>query len=466
MKLEHVILSNLVSNEAYMRKVIPFLKRDYFTEMSDAVAFDLIWSYVDKYNSSPSKEALRIDLNQKSDLSEPVYKNVDQLIDSLEADQVTKTDWLVDKTEEFCQDKALYNAVLASIKIMDDKDGKTPKTAIPQILQDALGVSFDTKMGHDYIEDAESRYDFYHTAVSRIPFDIEILNTITKGGIPPKTLNILLAGTNVGKSLIMCHLAAAYMMSGKNVLYITMEMAEERISERIDANLLNVDLDDMMAVDKSTFKKKIERIRQKTVGRLKVVEFPTASAGAANFRHLLNELKLKNNFVPDVILIDYINICTSSRIKAGANANSFTIIKAIAEELRGLAVEFGVPIWSATQTTRSGLSNSDLELGDVSESIALASTCDFMLAISQSEELAELNQYMFKQLKSRYGDKNKNKRFVVGVEKGKMRLFDIDQEEASTEDKPLMDKTGFGQQDFERNRPKSKFGKGKFKDFT
>lgn len=465
MKLEHVILSNLVTNEGYMRKVIPFLNREYFSEASDVAIFEIIQDYVDKYNVNPSKEALRIELGLKDKVNESVFKTADQFIDSIDIDTVSQVQWLVDTTETFCQDKALYNAVLQSIKIMDDKEGKIPKSAIPSLLQTALGVSFDSKLGHDYIEDAEQRFDFYHAKVSRLPFDVEILNKITKGGVPPKTLNILLAGTNVGKSLIMCHLSSAYMKAGKNVLYITMEMAEERISERIDANLLNVDLDDMMMVDKTTFLKKINHIKQRTVGRLKVVEYPTAAAGAANFRHLLNELKIKNNFIPDVILIDYINICASSRIKASSNANSFTIIKAIAEELRGLAVEFNVPIWSATQTTRSGLSNSDLELGDVSESIALASTCDFMLAISQSDELAELGQYMFKQLKSRYGDKNKIKRFVVGVDKGKMRLFDIDQDEAGVEDKPLMDKTSFGQEDFERRKPKSKFNKAKFGEF-
>lgn len=464
MRLEHLIFANLIGNESYMRKVIPFIHRDYFAQPSDQTLFRLIEAYVDKYNASPSKEALLVDLGNTDGLTEQLYSQVEDTLGELKVDDVTRVEWLVDKTEEFCQDRALYNAVAQSIQVLDDKKSDIPRSAIPKMLQDALAVSFDTKLGHDYLEDAEARFDFYHTKVARLPFDIEILNKITKGGVPPKTLNILLAGTNVGKSLIMCHLAAAYMQAGKNVLYITMEMAEERISERIDANLLNVDLDDMLSIPKANFMAKIERIRQKTVGRLKVVEYPTASAGAANFRHLLNELRLKENFEADVILIDYINICTSSRIKASSNANSFTIVKAIAEELRGLAVEFNVPIWSATQTTRTGLSNSDLELGDVSESIALASTCDFMLAISQSEELAELNQYMFKQLKSRYGDKNKIKRFMVGVDKGKMRLFDIDQDEASTEDKPLMDKTSFGEQDYERHKPKSKF-RGSFDAF-
>ena len=465
MKLEHTILSGLVYDESYLRKVYPYLRRDYFSDQSEIVTFELIKDFVDKYNTCPSKESLSIDLSQKEGVSEAVFKQAKELIDAIST-PIVKQDWLIDRTEEFCQDKALYNAALNSIKIMDEKDGKVPRTAIPSLFQEALGVSFDSKLGHDYLDDAESRYDFYHSSVSRMPFDIEMLNKVTKGGIPPKTLNILLSPTNVGKTLMMCHFGYSYLRDGKNVLYITLEMAEERISERVDANLLNIDLDDMARIDKESFLKKIEMVKQKTTGRFKVVEYPTASAGAANFRHLLSELKLKQNFVPDIIFIDYINLCISSRIKPGGSANSFTIVKAIAEELRGLAVEFNVPIWTGTQVTRSGLSNSDLDLEDVSESIALASTCDFMLGVTQSEEMAELNQYMFKQLKSRYGDKNKHKRFVVGVDKGKMRLFDVDPEEAGTEDKPLMDKTSFGQEDFQRRKPKSKFGnKAKFGEF-
>lgn len=465
MKLEHVIFSNLVTNEDYLRKVFPFIQKDYFSDTSDKVMFELISDYVNKYNRPPSKEALRVDLQLKESLSGDVYANVEKVIDDLAVEAMTNMNWLVDNTEKFCQDKALYNAVLESIKIMDDNQTQTPRSAIPKILQDALGISFDSQIGHDFIEDADERFEFYHRHDSRLPFDIELLNKITGGGLPPKSLSVLLAGTGVGKSLAMCHMAAANLQIGKNVLYITMEMSEEKIAERIDANLMNTPIQEMQLMDKETFDRKIARIKSKTVGKLIVKEYPTASAGSANFRHLLNELKMKRNFVPDVIYIDYLNICMSSRIKAGANVNSYTMIKAIAEELRGLAVEFNVPIITATQINRTGFASSDPELTDTSESFGLPATADFMIAMSQSEQLAELGQIMFKQLKNRYNDINYYKRFVVGVDKSKMRLFDIDQEEATTEDKPLMDKTEFGQQDFERKKPKSKFGK-KFEGFN
>lgn len=464
MKLEHLIFSNMLANEEYMRKVFPHLSRDYFSDASDRVAFELIKEYVDKYNKAPTKEALHVDLSLREGLSSDVFSNTQSLIDGLGADQVTSMEWLIDTTEKFCQDKALYNAVLESIKIMDDQKSDTPRTAIPKILQDALGISFDSQIGHDFIEDADSRYDFYHSHEARLPFDIELLNKITGGGLPRKSLSVLLAGTGVGKSLAMCHFAAANLTAGKNVLYITMEMSEEKIAERIDANLMNTPIQEMRAMDKETFDKKISRIKARTVGKLVIKEYPTASAGAANFRHLLNELRLKKNFIPDVIYIDYLNICASSRMKMGSNVNSYTLIKAIAEEIRGLAVEFNVPIITATQINRSGFASSDPDLTDTSESFGLPATADFMIAMSQSEELAELGQIMFKQLKNRYNDINWYKRFVVGVDKSKMRLFDIDQEEAGTEDKPLMDKTSFGQSDFERNKPKSKF-QGKFSGF-
>lgn len=464
MKLEHVIFSNLVSNEDYLRKVFPFIQRDYFSDTSDKVIFELIHDYINKYNRAPSKEALKVDLQLKDSISGDVYSNVEKTIDELAPDAMTNMNWLVDNTEKFCQDKALYNAVLESIKIMDDNQTQIPRSAIPKILQDALGISFDSQIGHDFIEDADERFEFYHRHDSRLPFDIELLNKITGGGLPPKSLSVLLAGTGVGKSLAMCHMAAANLMLGKNVLYITMEMSEEKIAERIDANLMNTPIQEMLLMDKETFDRKIARIKSKTVGKLVVKEYPTASAGSANFRHLLNELKMKRNFVPDVIYIDYLNICMSSRIKAGANVNSYTMIKAIAEELRGLAVEFNVPIITATQINRTGFASSDPELTDTSESFGLPATADFMIAMSQSEQLAELGQIMFKQLKNRYNDINFYKRFVVGVDKSKMRLFDLDQDEANMEDKPLMDKTEFGQQDFDRKKPKSKFA-NKFGDF-
>ena len=354
MAIETTILSNLVYNEEYGRKVVPFLKEEYFTVQSDKTVYKLIREYVDKYNAFPSKEALAIDLSNKDGIGEETFKSSKELISGLVQDTETKIDWLLDQTEKFCQDKAIYNAIMTSIGILDDSTGKTSKGAIPQILSDALAVSFDTHIGHDFIEDASSRYDFYHTEESRIPFDLDYLNKATNGGLPKKTLNIALAGTGVGKSLFMCHCAASNLINGLNVLYITMEMAEEKIAERIDANLLDTPIDQLALLPKDIYDKKVARIRSKTQGKLIVKEYPTACAGSANFRHLLNELKLKKNFVPDIIYIDYLNICMSSRIKHGANVNSYTLIKAIAEELRGLAVEFNVPVVSATQTTRSG----------------------------------------------------------------------------------------------------------------
>jgi archaellum biogenesis ATPase FlaH len=353
-----------------------------------------------------------------------------------------------------------------SIQIIDDKTGKLSKGSIPQILSDALGVSFDAHIGHDFILDADARFEFYHTKESRTPFDLEYFNKITQGGLPRKTLNIILAGTGVGKSLAMCHFAAANMVAGLNVLYITMEMAEERIAERIDANLLDVTLDDLKVLPKDAYDKKMERLKQKVKGKLVIKEYPTACAGSANFRHLINELKIKKNFIPDVIYIDYLNICMSSRIRNGANVNSYTLVKAIAEELRGLAVEHNVPVISATQTTRSGYSNSDVGLEDTSESFGLPATADFMFALTTSEELEELGQIMVKQLKNRYNDPSTNRRFVLGVDRSKMRLYDVEQSaQEDIMDGPVMDNTEFGQQDYERNRKKPKFDKAKFEGF-
>jgi len=467
MAIETTILSNLVFNEEFARKTIPFLKEDYFKDQQDRLVFKLITDYVNKYNAFPSKEALAIDLSNKDGVGEQAFKQSKELISALTQDTETKIDWLLDQTEKFCQDKAIYNAIMASIGILDDSSGKTSKGAIPQILSDALAVSFDTHIGHDFIEDAESRYEFYHTKEVRIPFDLDYFNKITQGGLPKKTLNIALAGTGVGKSLFMCHCAAANMLKGLNVLYITLEMAEERIAERIDANLLDVTIDDLKTLPKDVYDKKIARVKNKTTGKLIVKEYPTACAGSANFRHLLNELKIKKSFAPDIIYIDYLNICMSSRIKHGANVNSYTLIKAIAEELRGLAVEFNVPIVSATQTTRSGYSNSDVGLEDTSESFGLPATADFMFAlVKQSEEMADLNQIVVKQLKNRYGDPNINSRFIVGVDRSKMRLYDVEgSAQEDLLDGPVMDNTKFGNEDNERSKPKSKFNKSMFEGF-
>jgi archaellum biogenesis ATPase FlaH len=467
MAIENAIFGNLVYNEEYARKCIPFLKEEYFSTQDQKALFRLIKGYVDKYNAFPTKEVMAIDLANTEGISEDTFKNCKELISGLTHDKSTKVDWLLDQTEKFCQNKAIYNAIMASIGILDDSSGKTSKGAIPQILTDALAVSFDTHIGHDFLEDSDTRYDFYHRKEERIPFDLDFFNKITQGGLPKKTLNIALAGTGVGKSLFMCHCAAANLIKGYNVLYITLEMAEERIAERIDANLLDVTLDDLKLLPKDVYDKKIERIRGKTNHKLIVKEYPTACAGSANFRHLLNELKIKKNFIPDVIYIDYLNICMSSRIKHGANVNSYTLIKAIAEELRGLAVEFNVPIISATQTTRSGYSNSDVGLEDTSESFGLPATADFMFAlIKQSEELADLNQIVVKQLKNRYGDPNLNSRFIVGVDRSKMRLYDVENSaQDDLLDGPVMDNTKFGNEDNERSKPKSKFDRAKFAGF-
>ena len=464
MAIESVILSNLLFNEGYARKVIPFLQQEYFSDYVEKILFNLINDYVQKYNSFPSKEALAIDLSNKDGLNEDIFKKAKEYIQGLNYEEETEDGWLVDQTEKFCQEKAIYNAIMSSIQILDDRTGKTPKGAIPQILSDALAVSFDTQIGHDFIEDANARYEFYHTKEIKIPFDLEYFNKITQGGLPKKTLNIALAGTGVGKSLFMCHCAAANMTQGQNVLYITLEMAEERIAERIDANLLDVTVDELILLPKDIYDKKIERVRNKTKGKLIIKEYPTACAGSANFRHLLNELKIKKNFVPDIIYIDYLNICMSSRIRNGANVNSYTLVKAIAEELRGLAVEFNVPVVSATQTTRSGYSSSDLGLEDTSESFGLPATADFMFGLQRSEEMDDLNQILVKQLKNRYSDPGINRRFILGVDRSKMRLYDVEQSaQEDILDGPVMDNTKFGQEDYERNKPKKKFNFEGFK---
>ena len=429
MKLEQTILSNLIYNEDYLRKVLPFLKSEYFSDNSEKVIFNEIQSFTDTYNNPPSFEALALAINERRNMSNEEVEKCQDYLKEIKSvtPEATEIQWLVDKSEKFCQEKAVYNAVLGAISILDGKDKNQQKGAIPQILSDALAVSFDNSVGHDYLENSNERYEFYHRKEERIPFDLECFNKITKGGLPAKTLNIALAGTGVGKSLFMCHVAAGCMSQGKNVLYITMEMAEERIAERIDANLLDVTVDSLVELPKDMFDRKIARLREKTTGKLIIKEYPTASASSIHFRTLLNELNLKKSFVPDIIFIDYLNICCSARIKAGANINSYTYVKSIAEELRGLAVEFGVPIVSATQTTRSGFSSSDPGLEDTSESFGLPATADLMFALISSEELEELGQMMVKQLKNRYNDPTFHKRFTIGVDRAKMKLFDVEQ---------------------------------------
>jgi archaellum biogenesis ATPase FlaH len=402
----------------------------------------------------PTKEALVIEVDKKVNLTDDQHKKTISLIKDITVDiEISDTKWLIDATESFCQEKAIYNGIMQSIQILDSKTGneKLDKGSIPTILADALSVSFDNHIGHDFIDDAETRYDFYHKVEKRIPFDLDYLNRITKGGLAEKSLNIVLAGTGVGKSLFMCHCAAANLTMGKNVLYITLEMAEERIAERIDANLLNVELDRLIGMSKETYLKKVSSLREKTKGKLIIKEYPTASANVSHFNHLLNELKLKRQFIPDIIYIDYLNICSSARMKMGASINSYTYIKAIAEELRGLAVEHKVPIVSATQTTRSGYSNSDVGLEDTSESFGLPATADLMFALISTEELAELNQIMVKQLKNRYSDPTTNKRFVIGVDRAKMRLYDAEEsaqtnisDSGQEDDAPIFDKSDFG----------------------
>jgi replicative DNA helicase len=461
MKLEQVILRNLICNEEYLRKVIPFLKSEYFSDRTERTIFDEISSFVSSYNTTPTIEAVTLAIKEKKNLTDDQVAKCEDYIHEIEQNkESSKIDWLLKQSEIFCQEKAIYNAVLASISILDGKDKAQEKGAIPKILADALGVGFDTNIGHDYLDNADERYEFYHRKEKRIPFDLEFFNKITKGGLPIKTLNIALAGTGVGKSLFMCHVAAGCMVQGKNVLYITLEMAEEKIAERIDANLLNVTVDDLVKLSKEMYDKKVSRVRENTTGKLIIKEYPTASASTIHFRTLLNELHLKRSFVPDIIFVDYLNICASARIKPGASVNSYTYVKAIAEELRGLAVEFGVPIVSATQTTRSGYTNSDPGLEDTSESFGLPATADLMFALITSEELEALNQIMVKQLKNRYSDPTTHKRFAIGIDRSKMKLYDVEQSaqddiiDSGKDDKPL---NSFGERE-RMSSMKKKFG--------
>ncbi len=444
--LEQVILRNILTDDEYTRKVLPFIKPEYF-EGIYRILFRETAKFVTKYNKLPTAEAFKIELDQSDRLNGENYTVAMDLLPQLFAKEKTDSDWLIQNTEKWCQDRAIYNAVMESISIIDGKHETMTKGALPDLLSKALGVAFDTNVGHDYIDNVEDRWDFYNKQEERIPFDLEHFNTITKGGVPKKTLNIALAGTGVGKSLFMCHVASSALTDGKNVLYITMEMAEERIAERIDANLLNVPIDQLETMPKTMFTEKVKQLSSKTKGKLIIKEYPTGSAHSGHFRGLLNELKLKRQFEPDIIFIDYLNICASSRMKGmGGAINSYNYIKAIAEELRGLAVEFDVPIFSATQTTRSGYSNSDVGLEDTSESFGLPATADLMFALISTEELQQLGQIMVKQLKNRYNDPTNNKRFVVGVDRSKMRLFDVDpNEQTLTDDTPVFDKSDAGE---------------------
>jgi archaellum biogenesis ATPase FlaH len=422
-RIEITILRNFIFNEAFTRKALPFCKEDYFANRSERILFREIDTFVNKYKNIPTKEALLIELGQRKDINEDEFKSIKELLLSISEEKVD-LQWLFDTTEKFCKDRAVHNAVLTGIKILDKKDPRLTPEAIPGILADALAVSFDNHIGHDYIEDATRRFDFYHTKEKKYEFDLSYMNRITKGGVPPKTLNIALAGTGVGKSLFMCHCASSFLTQGLNVLYITMEMSEERIAERIDANLLDVNMDDLHSMPRQIYDDKIIKIRNKTAGKLIIKEYPTASAHAGHFRALLNELALKKSFRPNVIFIDYLNICSSSRFKGG-NISSYFFIKAIAEELRGLAVEFNVPIFSATQTTRTGFVSTDIGLEDTSESFGLPATADFMFALISNEELEALGQMKIKQLKNRYNDPSINRSFIVGVDRAKMKLYDV-----------------------------------------
>ena len=456
-QIEFLILRNLLHNEEYIRKVIPFIKSEYFEDKNQKIVFEEIHSFVLEYNQPATKEVLCIEIEKRIDINEQEFKEITQVISCLE-DVTTEFNWLVDTTEKWCRDRAIYLALMESIHITDGKDAKKNRDSIPTILSEALAVSFDTHIGHDYLLDYEQRYESYHRKEEKIEFDLEYFNKITKGGLPNKTLNIALAGTGVGKSLFMCHVASSVLLQGRNVLYITLEMAEERIAERIDANLLNVPIQDIGDLPKQMFENKVMNLAKKTQGSLIIKEYPTASAHSGHFKSLLNELALKKSFKPDIIFIDYLNICSSSRFKGGSNINSYTLVKSIAEELRGLAVEFNVPIMSATQTTRSGFGSSDVELTDTSESFGLPATADLMFALISTEELEGLGQILVKQLKNRYAATDKYKRFVLGIDRSKMRLYDVEQSAQND----ILDNGKEEEYDYEERKPKKSFDGFKF----
>jgi len=456
-RLELTILRNLVFNEDYARKVIPFIQPEYYEQRVEKIVFEEIVEFIVKYGSSITIEALNIEIDNRRDLTESENKEIVELLSKLNDSPVDKQ-WILDTTEKWCRDRAIYLALMESIHIADGKDDKKGRDAIPSILSDALAVSFDNNIGHDYLQNYEERYEFYHRKEDKIEFDLEYFNKITKGGLPNKTLNICLAGTGTGKSLFMCHVASSALLQNRNVLYITLEMAEERIAERIDANLLNVPIQQLIDLPRSAFENKVNGISKKTRGSLVIKEYPTASAHSGHFKALLNELALKKSFRPDIIFIDYLNICSSSRFKSGSNINSYTLVKSIAEELRGLAVEFNVPIMSATQTTRSGFGSSDVELTDTSESFGLPATADLMFALISTEELEGLGQIMVKQLKNRYNDPTIFKRFVVGIDRAKMRLYDVEQSAQND----ILDSGKEEEYNYEESKPKKSFEGFKF----
>ena len=456
-KIETTILRNLLFNNDYCRKVLPFIKNEYFENLHEKVVFEEICKFIIAYDGLATKEVLLIETEKRTDITEDTYKTICDYVSNLDNSPVDNN-WITDTTEKWCRDRAIYLALMESIKIADGQDDKKNRDAIPTILQEALSISFDDHIGHDYLNDYEDRFNSYHRKENKIPFDLDYFNKITKGGIPNKTLNIALAGTGVGKSLFMCHFAASVLLQGKNVLYITLEMAEEKIAERIDANLLNINIKDIETLPKMMFDTKINNIAKKTQGTLIIKEYPTASAHAGHFRALLNELSLKKSFRPDIIFIDYLNICGSSRYKSNFSVNSYSYIKAIAEELRGLAVEANVPIVSATQTTRSGFSSSDPDLTDTSESFGLPATADLMFALISTEELEQLGQIMVKQLKNRYNDPTMNKRFVVGIDRAKMRLFDVEQSAQND----ILDSGQEEEYTYEEDKPKKQFSGFKF----
>ena len=452
-RIERTTLKNLIHNDEYARKVLPFLKEEYFTERFDKILFREIYHFITKYNNLPTKEALSIELNNRKDVNETEYKTITDILGTLNKEQIDQK-WLVETTEKFCKDRAIHNAILGGIQILDGKDKAHSPEYLPEMLSQALSVSFDQKIGHDYLTETKERYDFYKRKEERLELDLEFFNKITRGGIPSKTLNICLAGTGVGKTMFMTHLASSILLQGKNVLYITLEMAEERIAERIDANLLNVGMSDLEELPYQMYETKINKLQSKTTGKFIIKEYPTASAHTGHFKNLLNELALKKSFKPDILFVDYLNIAASARFKAGANVNSYTYIKAIAEELRGLAVEYNIPVFSATQTTRGGYVSSDVGMEDTAESFGLPATADFMFALISSEDLEQKNQILIKQLKNRYNDPTVNRKFIVGVDRSKMRLYDVEQ-------KAQEDLVDTGQEE----QFKSKKPLGEFSDF-
>lgn len=459
--IENTVVSNLVYNEDYFRKVYPYIKKDYFEDGNLQKIFDAYSEYVEEYREPPSVEVLKLVIDKRKDLNEDSYKNVMASLDQLKVDEQTDFDWLVSETEKFCQDRDLFNAIRKAILVVDGTESTLGKDALPGLLQDSLSISFDTSVGHDFLEDYEARYDFYHKKEERIPFDIDLLNKITKGGLPRKSMTVLLATTGGGKSLVKCHMAANALLAGKNVLYITMEMAEERISERIDANLLDVTIDEVSEMPRDVYNKRLERIKGKSTGKLVVKEYPTGSAHVGHFRHLLTELRMKRNFKPDIIMIDYLNICASARVKGAAAANSYTLVKSIAEEVRGLAMEYNCSVVTSSQFNRDGYGNSDVDLTNTSESMGITHTADCILGLISSEELDNLGQLMIKQLKNRWGDLSYYRRFVVGIDRAKMQLYNLEesaqrnvsnaQSVANTamgvpsNDSPVFDKSAFGQ---------------------